>query len=53
LPIIPGSGQWLGASQQSEGKAFHDAAAWRLAARLPDDVANRTLKRQFPAALPS
>ena len=30
---------WLGASQRSEGKAYRDAAAWRLAAPLPDDVA--------------
>ncbi len=31
--------EWLGASQRSEGKAFRDAAAWRLPNRLPDDVA--------------
>ena len=30
---------WLGASQRSEGKAYRDAAAWRLPAPLPDDVA--------------
>ena len=33
--------EWLGASQRSEGKAFRDAAAWRLPGRCPDDVANR------------
>jgi aspartate-semialdehyde dehydrogenase len=30
---------WLGASERSAGKAFRDAAAWRLASPLPDDVA--------------
>jgi aspartate-semialdehyde dehydrogenase len=33
---------WLGASERSAGKAFRDAAAWRLPAPLLDDVA--TLK---------
>ena len=33
--------EWLGASQRSEGKAFRDAAAWRLPNRLPDDVAQQ------------
>ena len=32
--------EWLGASERSEGKAFRDAAAWRLPNPLPDDVAN-------------
>ena len=35
--------EWLGASHRSEGKAFRDAAAWRLPNRLPDDVANRVV----------
>ena len=26
---------WLGASERSAGKAFRDAAAWRLPSRLP------------------
>src|SRR5882757_7048650 len=43
---------WLGASQRSEGKAFRDAAAWRLAARLPDDVANRTVEAAVPGNAP-
>ena len=30
---------WVGASQRSEGKAYKDAAAWRLAAPLSDRVA--------------
>jgi aspartate-semialdehyde dehydrogenase len=44
--------EWLGASQRSEGKAFRDAAAWRLAARLPDDVANRTVEAAVPGNAP-
>src|ERR1700712_1023597 len=44
--------EWLGASQRSEGKAFRDAAAWRLAARLPDDVANRTVETAAPGNAP-
>jgi aspartate-semialdehyde dehydrogenase len=43
---------WIGASQRSEGKAFRDAAAWRLAARLPDDVANRTVEAAVPGNAP-
>jgi aspartate-semialdehyde dehydrogenase len=43
---------WVGASQRSEGKAFRDAAAWRLAARLPDDVANRTVEAAVPGNAP-
>jgi aspartate-semialdehyde dehydrogenase len=44
--------QWLGASQRSEGKAFRDAAAWRLASRLPDDVARRTVEAAVPGNAP-
>ncbi len=43
---------WLGASQRSEGKAFRDAAAWRLPNRLPDDVANRTVEAATPGKAP-
>jgi aspartate-semialdehyde dehydrogenase len=43
---------WLGASQRSEGKAFRDAAAWRLPSRLPDDVANRTVEAAVPGNAP-
>ena len=42
--------EWLGASQRSEGKAFRDAAAWRLAKPLPDHVANRTSRPPRRAA---
>ena len=31
--------EWLGASERSAGKAFKDAAAWRLPYPLSDDVA--------------
>ena len=30
---------WLGASERSAGKAFRDAAAWRLPSALPEVVA--------------
>jgi aspartate-semialdehyde dehydrogenase len=43
---------WLGASQRSEGRTFRDAAAWRLAARLPDEVANRTVEAAVPGRAP-
>jgi len=44
--------EWLGASQRSEGKAFRDAAAWRLSSRLPDDVANRRVEAAVPGGAP-
>jgi aspartate-semialdehyde dehydrogenase len=44
--------EWLGASQRSEGKAFRDAAAWRLASRLPDEVASRTVEAAVPGRAP-
>src|SRR5258707_4874151 len=43
---------WLGASQRSEGKAFRDAAAWRLAARLPQGVAYRVVEAAGPGRGP-
>ena len=43
---------WLGASQRSEGKAYRDAAAWRLPAPLPDDVANRSVEAAAPGNAP-
>ena len=43
---------WLGASQRSEGKAFRDAAAWRLPNRLPDDVARRMVEAATPGNAP-
>ena len=44
--------EWLGASQRSEGKAFRDAAAWRLPHLLPEDVARRTVEAATPGRAP-
>ena len=44
--------EWLGASQRSEGKAFRDAAAWRLPNRLPDDVASKVVDAATPGRAP-
>lgn len=43
---------YLGASERSAGKAFKDAAAWRLPNRLPDDVANRVVEAAAPGTAP-
>ncbi|HUR35384.1 MAG TPA: aspartate-semialdehyde dehydrogenase [Vicinamibacterales bacterium] len=43
---------YLGASERSAGKAFRDAAAWRLPNRLPDDVANRVVEAAAPGTAP-
>ena len=44
--------EWLGASHRSEGKAFRDAAAWRLPQRLPEEVARRTVEAATPGRAP-
>ena len=44
--------KWLGASQRSEGKAYQDAAAWRLPAALPDDVARLGVDAATPGRAP-
>jgi aspartate-semialdehyde dehydrogenase len=44
--------EWLGASQRSEGKAFRDAAAWRLSNHLPEDVAKTTVEAAAPGRAP-
>jgi aspartate-semialdehyde dehydrogenase len=41
---------WLGASERSAGKAFRDAAAWRLPNALPEDVAKLTVNNATGAA---
>ncbi len=41
---------WLGASERSAGKAFRDAAAWRLPNPLPDDVAGLTVEQASGSA---
>lgn len=44
---------YLGASERSAGKAFKDAAAWRLPNPLPDDVANRAVEAAAPGTAPT
>jgi aspartate-semialdehyde dehydrogenase len=44
--------EWLGASPRSEGKAFRDAAPWRLPGPLPDDVAKRVVEAAAPGNAP-
>jgi aspartate-semialdehyde dehydrogenase len=44
--------EWLGASQRSEGKAYRDATAWRLAEKLPDAVAGRVVESAAPGNAP-
>jgi aspartate-semialdehyde dehydrogenase len=43
---------WLGASHRSEGKAFRDAAAWRLPAALPEEIAALEVDRATPGRAP-
>jgi aspartate-semialdehyde dehydrogenase len=43
---------WLGASHRSEGKAYRDAAAWRLAAELPDELARLGVDAATPGRAP-
>lgn len=43
---------WLGASQRSEGKAFRDAAAWRLSRPLSEDVASKVVEAATPGRAP-
>jgi aspartate-semialdehyde dehydrogenase len=44
--------KYLGASERSEGKKFRDAAAWRLANRLPTEVADRVVEAAKPGTAP-
>jgi aspartate-semialdehyde dehydrogenase len=43
---------WLGASERSAGKAYRDAAAWRLPSPLPDDVATLEVDAATPGRAP-
>ena len=43
---------WLGASQRSEGKAYRDAAAWRLPTPPPDDVSRLIVEQAAPGRAP-
>jgi aspartate-semialdehyde dehydrogenase len=44
--------EWLGASERSEGKAYRDAAAWRLSPPLRDQVAGLTVEAARPGNAP-
>lgn len=44
--------EYLGASERSQGKAFRDAAAWRLAAACPDEIANKVVEQAAPGTAP-
>jgi aspartate-semialdehyde dehydrogenase len=44
--------EYLGASERSAGKAYRDAAAWRLPSRLPDAVAKRVVETAAPGTAP-
>src|SRR4029079_16027287 len=43
---------WLGASQRSEGKAYRDAAAWRLPSPCPDVVSGLGVDAATPGRAP-
>jgi aspartate-semialdehyde dehydrogenase len=43
---------WLGASERSAGKAYRDAAAWRLPSRLAEDVARMKVDEATPGRAP-
>jgi aspartate-semialdehyde dehydrogenase len=43
---------WLGASERSEGKAYADAAPWRLATPMPDEAAGLTVHACEPGIGP-
>jgi aspartate-semialdehyde dehydrogenase len=43
---------WLGASQRSEGKAYREAAAWRLPSPLSADVARLLVDQATPGRAP-
>jgi aspartate-semialdehyde dehydrogenase len=43
---------WLGASHRSEGKAYRDAAAWRLPSPLPDAIAGLGVDAATPGRAP-
>jgi aspartate-semialdehyde dehydrogenase len=43
---------WLGASERSRGKAYRDAAAWRLATPLDDAIAGKVVEAAVPGNAP-
>jgi len=44
---------WLGASERSAGKAYRDAAAWRLPNPLPEDIARMGVDAATPGRAPT
>lgn len=44
--------EWLGASERSAGKAFKDAAAWRLPSSLSDRIAKKRVEAAAPGNAP-
>ncbi len=43
---------WLAASERSEGRAYRDAAPWRLASPMPDDLGHRVVESCTPGSGP-
>ena len=43
---------WLAASERSEGKAYRDAASWRLGGRIPSAAAGATVEACVPGKGP-
>jgi len=43
---------WLGASERSEGKTYAEAATWRLASQLPDELRDLTVEPCTPGRGP-
>lgn len=43
---------WLAASERSEGRSYRDAAPWRLAAPIPDEIAGKTVEACVPGRGP-
>jgi aspartate-semialdehyde dehydrogenase len=41
---------WVGASEKSARKKYRDAAAWRLSAPLPDEIADREVQIAAPSS---
>jgi aspartate-semialdehyde dehydrogenase len=44
--------EWLGASERSAGKAYSEAAAWRLPSRLPEEIARKRVEAAAPGNAP-
>src|SRR5690242_16369862 len=44
--------RWLGASDRSAGKKYHEAAAWHLSGAIPETIANLTVEDSKPGNAP-